>query len=298
MRYIGLLAGIGLVLALPGAVQGGSVFNGTVDNETEAYGNYAVLTGGLFTNSQTTTSPGKRGVMMYIHDQDPHPLGSYPAAFQQWKRDGWFDATAGVALTLNYGGSIVFDNNGIDTATYPANFYGNPSNPADVTPGLYCGFSMSNNLDWTYAGYFRLEDETTFDQISGYFAQTYYVPIDLTHPFEFNMNIYSAVDGTGTDAGYKMPVNTGAFRGDVFSDDLVAGTFNITNSGEVRHYAGFDNNDDIIYRLTYTLDSPIALPAGAYFFSHDAQVIPEPVTMAGLFLGIGCLARYVRRRKV
>ena len=29
----------------------------------------------------------------------------------------------------------------------------------------------------------------------------------------------------------------------------------------------------------------------------SAGVIPEPVTMAGLMLGIGCLARYVRRRK-
>ena len=29
-----------------------------------------------------------------------------------------------------------------------------------------------------------------------------------------------------------------------------------------------------------------------------SQPIPEPVTMAGLMLGIGCLARYVRRRKV
>ena len=28
------------------------------------------------------------------------------------------------------------------------------------------------------------------------------------------------------------------------------------------------------------------------------EAVPEPVTMAGLFLGIGCLARYVRRRKV
>ena len=30
----------------------------------------------------------------------------------------------------------------------------------------------------------------------------------------------------------------------------------------------------------------------------DVSVVPEPVTMAGLMLGIGCLSRYVRRRKV
>lgn len=33
-------------------------------------------------------------------------------------------------------------------------------------------------------------------------------------------------------------------------------------------------------------------------FGLEYAPIPEPVTMAGLMLGIGCLARYVRRRKV
>ena len=31
--------------------------------------------------------------------------------------------------------------------------------------------------------------------------------------------------------------------------------------------------------------------------SLDVTVVPEPVTMAGLMLGVGCLARYVRRRR-
>ena len=43
--------------------------------------------------------------------------------------------------------------------------------------------------------------------------------------------------------------------------------------------------------------------AGVYTVGYasgagSGPVIPEPVTMAGLMLGIGCLARYVRRRKV
>ena len=33
-------------------------------------------------------------------------------------------------------------------------------------------------------------------------------------------------------------------------------------------------------------------------YGTDLFLIPEPVTMAGLVLGIGCLARYVRRRRV
>jgi hypothetical protein len=37
----------------------------------------------------------------------------------------------------------------------------------------------------------------------------------------------------------------------------------------------------------------------SFIISKDKNMmeLPEPVTMAGLFLGIGCLARYVRNRK-
>ena len=53
---------------------------------------------------------------------------------------------------------------------------------------------------------------------------------------------------------------------------------------------------DDIFRLTFTLDSPVVLPAGEYFFSHDATIIPEPLTMLGVFAGVTGLAGYVRRR--
>ena len=286
-------------IALHGLALAGPAFNGQVDFNTDEYGYYAVLTGGKLVNGQSETSPGKDGVMCFIHDgQDPHPWGSYPGAFQQWKRDVgvWFDQTAGLALTMKYQGATVFDNNGIEDSSYPANFYGNQSAPKENHPGLPVGYAMSNNMDWTYAGYFKLESDTQVDQITGYFAETFWEAIQLNSGLDFNMNIYSTVEGTGDDAGYRMPANTGAFRGDVFSDDAVPGTFSISDTGEKRYFWGFPGDDDIIDRLTYTLDSPITLPAGEYFFSHDAQVpIPEPGWLGPLGLILVGVSR--RRRQ-
>jgi len=39
----------------------------------------------------------------------------------------------------------------------------------DGTPGLYRGYSMPNNWDSVYAGYFKIEQTTTVDTMIGYF---------------------------------------------------------------------------------------------------------------------------------
>lgn len=60
----------------------------------------------------------------------------------------------------------------------------------------------------------------------------------------------------------------------------------------------YDNiTDDIMY-LTYTLDAPITLPAGEYWFSHDAEIVPEPASVVvWSLLGMGLAAVCVWRRK-
>ncbi|MBN1908823.1 MAG: PEP-CTERM sorting domain-containing protein [Pirellulales bacterium] len=265
-----------LTIAGWGSTAGASVFNGHVDYQVELDGYYAVITGGLFPNGQTRTGiKSTGGTMFYLFENTDNSEYIPPRVPQAWNRDGWFTATSGVALTMrDSSGAIVYDNNGIDTGLFPTDFYGKQDG-SEITPGLYWGYSMANNDDWIYAGYFRLTEETTISEISGYFSSSCGGEIDLSYPFDFAMNIFSEEDGT------MMPTNTGGFDGDVFCSDFVPGTFSISDTNVDRIYEGVSwSPTDRIMRLTYTLDSPVTLPAGEYYFSHTAQVVPEPASLA------------------
>ena len=63
---------------------------------------------------------------------------------------------------------------------------------------------------------------------------------------------------------------------------------------------------DLRFIITVTANNPLNIPAPPGGGSDwtvtttddvDGFMVPEPVTMAGLLLGIGCLGRYVRKRR-
>lgn len=294
MKKLGMfLFSVGILLVSLFIIPSGSfasVFNGHADYTTGAYDYYYFISGGKFPGSTVPNGDNASGgVFRFITDD-----ADWGYATQTWTRDDWFPENAGIAVTLKDNGSIKYDNNGLEDGSY-GSYYDDVAAQAagseNPTAGLYMGYEMSNNFDWIYAGYMDLTDETTFDQIIGYFDGTgYNGGFNPDSPnIRYRMNIWSnEVPDTGTNAGYNMPVNTGSFTGDVFSTDNVSGTFSWSDTGAVRAYSGWtDKETDPIYRIVFTPDEAITLEPGIYWFSHDVAVVPIPPAI--LLLGSGVL---------
>lgn len=265
-------------------------FNGAADNQVDSQDYYYALSGGKFVNGQTRD--GTTGVMQYISDE---PYWGVP--LDTWYADSWFTQTAGIAMTMKNGASIVYDNNGIEDGSY-GTFYteGSPNNA-----GLVRGYSNSNNYDWMYAGYFTLDAPTTFTQLIAYFDGNGYYNDGSFDPalFDYRMNIFSSVNGS--------PMNTGSFLGDVLTTANTAGSFAYSNTSASRLFTTNTyypaGTTDPIWRLVWTPDNAITLAAGDYFFSSDGliptpEVVPEPATLTLLASGLAGMAAARRRKRV
>jgi hypothetical protein len=255
-----------------------TAFNGHAENQIDTHGYYYIITGGLFPTGTTPNGDNASGGTFRYLTDDP-TWGGYTTGV--WHKDDWFSDNAGFALTLKNGDTAVYDNNGIAAGTY-GDYYN--ANGSHGIHGLYRGYSMSNNYDWIYAGYFKLTEATTVTQIIGYFDANggaddpvAFNPNDPS--IKYRMNIWSNV------AGDLLPTNTGSFTGDVFSSDNISGAFTWGFSGVNRIMP--DGSSDPIDYLIFTLDTPITLQPGEYWFSHDATVVPIPAS--ALLLGSGLM---------
>jgi hypothetical protein len=240
-------------------------FDGQADNQIDSLGWYYAITGGRFPNGQTYNGDNASGgTFRFLLDD---PAWGYP--IQNWRKDDWFPENAGLALTMKYEDSVVYDNNGIEEGD-PDAFYHEDTN-ANLA-GLYRGYCMSNNWDWIYSGYFKLNSPTTIDTIIGYFDCVAGLDPDSPH-IAYRMNIWSSIpDG----AGLIPAVNS--FTGDVFSTDSTSGTFSWSDTEVDRYYSGWPApHTDDIFRLVFGLDEPITLQPGEYFFSHDAVITAQIV---------------------
>jgi len=274
------------------AVAAPFTFDQQADNQVDGW--YYAVSGGIFpTGTDPNGSRASGGTFARIWD-DPTTWGA--TNLNTWVRDGWFTQSAGMAVTLYDGATAVYDNNGIDAGTY-GNFYSalaqGTANAA--TPGLYQMYSNANNYDHIYATYLKLEQATTITSINSFFNFN-----GLTGDFNpfassvgYLMNFWSVVGDCQQDNVGCLPVNTNSFIGDVLSSYSLGGNFTVTDSGAVRQ---FDNGStDAIGRLTWTLPNAVVLPAGEYYFSASATVVPEPATL--LLLGAGLAAVSLRVRK-
>ncbi len=273
-------------VVLTASVQAGTAFNGAGENQTDNYGYYYIVTGGLFPTGTTPNgSSSSGGTFRYITDD---PAWGYPT--DTWRKDGWFSDNAGFALTLKNGSTIVYNNNGIETGTY-GDYYN--ASGSHGLHGLYRGYSMSNNFDWVYAGYVQIQEPTTVTEMIGYFDMNgnssdpvAFDPLSVN--IDYRMNLWSNVDGD------LLPTNTGSFTGDVFSTDGTPGSFSVSYTGVDRIMP--DASTDPIWRVTFTLTNPITLQPGTYWFSHDAVIVPVPGALILAGLGAG-LVGWMRKRR-
>lgn len=291
-RGAALRAGVAAVSVLMAAHVAAAypALNGAGDYQTDSVGYYYAVTGGLFPTGTTPNGDNASGGTFRFLTDDP----AYGYTIDVWNKDDWYANNASIALTLKNGGSTVYDNNGLETGTFPTGYY--DYNAGFPTPGAgaVTAYSMANNWDWIYAGYFQLTASTQVDQIIGYFVHSGDPNDALTGPFDpnnpifrYHANIWSNVDGD------LLPANTGSFLGDVFSSDTTAGTFAWSDTGYDRTGSASQQN---IYRLVYTLDSPVTLAAGTYWFGTNATV-PEPSTAILVGLGLAAVSAAGRKRR-
>ncbi len=299
MRNTYLVPVLGMVLMVMTAAPAyADTFNLANDYATDEYGYYYAISGGKFPTGTTPNGDNASGgTFRFITDS---PDWGQPQ--DTWRKDDWFASNSGIAVTLKNGASIVYDNNGLETGAADAGFYNaanydanNPNNPG---AGAVTAYSMSNNFDWIYAGYLKLTQATTITELVGYFAWSGN-PNDALHGsfnpndpnLRYNMNIFSNVPGD------LLPTNTGSFAGDVFTSDNNAGAFAWSDTGYDRVGSSSTQN---IYRMSYTLNAPITLQAGEYWFSHDAEIVPVPLPAAA-WMGVALVggvggARTLRNR--
>ena len=248
-------------------------FNGAAENMTDQNGYYYAVTSGLFPDGNLTPNGDRAsgtGVIMHIHD-DASVWGT--RWFQDWDSgtiDGWFADTSGLALTLGDTGITVYDNNGIDDDTFPPDYY--EAGHGGVS------FSMADNYDHETAGYFALTGDTTFNTVSAYFIGT--SGLDVNDPrLAVHLNIFDA-SISDADPAPDPPLTysptDNSFTGDLLSTHVgtaayQTGCMNIEDSGETLDVFG---GTYTIFKATYTLDAPMTLGSGEYYFGHHGSFGP------------------------
>jgi uncharacterized protein (TIGR03437 family) len=257
---------------------GNSTSTQDISIPAEPNGFYWVIGGGKFPNGQTLNgASGTNGAIAHVHNSTGDGANGLRVWTKNLSQGVDLSALSGIAVTLKNGTTTVYDNNGIEDGT-SGSFYNNQGGSVDdsAKAGSYVFVSNTKNVDSVMAGYMKITQPTTFTQIIGYFdgnGQDNLLPFNPANIYnKYRMNIWSA-DGS-------VPAAYNGFTGNVFSSDSIGGTFTYSDTGVSRIFK--DGSKDPIYRLVYTLQSPITLQPGDYWFAHDQSLTPEAAATIGV----------------
>lgn len=275
---------------------GGVTSQASVTVPYQQMGYYYSVLGGKSVSGQTLN--GVSGATSALAFRHSDPLTWGPTGNDGWTKNTGLGANysvvTGVALTLRNGATVVYDNNGIETSS-AGTFYNNAGGGANnQKPGLTDLYSMSNYFPLIYSGYFRLAQPTVVSELIGYFDALGGASLrfDPQNPYlKYRMNIWSNAAG-------NQPKEAG-FVGDVFTTDTASGSFTINDSGVKMISSNPNDLQKVIYRLSYKLNTPITLPAGEYWFAHDASVRAAPASSStAQMVSQSDLSRFIRSQDV
>ena len=309
MRYAGLLAGIGLLLAAAGTA-GATSYSTSFESPgftvgpmspdgTPAQGGWSGGAQVGFTNN--TSEPGS------VYDENITTADAHTGT-QSWLFMRGYDSPGqGTPFSPQLGVTCGQPSSGADYDGFLASFWFKVANPIQdagsrvmIAGGNPNGNDRSSNymeIEYVSGGSVTVR---SYDGVpgSGWDTTEVLIATGLTSN-EWHKIVMEGhfIDGLYNDTWtYTVDDGTPVVGGAYFETarDNFGYGYEPTNrlKFQPRHLDGnADPNVSPYYEGFYFDD--ISYEA----FELQTQVIPEPVTMAGLMLGIGCLARYVRRRR-
>ncbi len=298
MRYLGILAAVGMVLAVTATAGATGLMWGSASpdwnsgnlgpvifmfdsatgsvNQTFQFGSWnwimAVADSGDYLYASHNTASDYGNMKIAKIDRTTGAILSDTAI------NGFLGTTYSQVNSLDYVGGTLY---GVENCTWDTTYRGHAvgislgagGDPSGAVVGASIGAAPDGALDY-HNGQWYASNWKSDSPASSWIKTTG----DIMNT-DFSNTV--ATSGIGFVSGWEFDVN----------GSLLGVTWNYNNF----HVYSFDLGTGAATDLGYNMKSQ--LPSNITMMGGMSEVVPEPLTMAGLALGIGSLATYLRKRK-
>ncbi len=284
MRYFAIVAAFGLLLAVTGtaeAVSGGSIITDRFGYSGTVYRYGSLSDAQSDTNRIDTVLVGDRDLSLWVVKNDPAVYSDSNIVMGSW----WYSA---------------------DSSGNPG--WGNTRGNTGV------GFMQIYDIDGS--------TDTNIDMAFGGYDGTHYTEFDLTLAGQNTVlaedfgrfSVYDNVNDGGVWHEYSVALAATGLQGVPLGGGVIqaanhptgvsgsiSGIFEITENQTSPANQGFYSIDLTLSMTNWAWEQDqtgtLTYPADGEIYDSLFRTVPEPVTMAGLVMGVGGLVGYVRRRK-